>query len=168
MPPLTPYTPLDETIVAGQIDHINDHEKIAVALNALMTALGAAWTTYTPTWVSSGVQPVIGNGIMAGAYLQLGKTLFVRVVLIPGTTTTFGTGTYSFSLPPGCVSAAEQALAARLWDTSTGTAYEGAAGAGAASALLNVVVGSAFVTPTSPFTLANGDNISITGVMEIV
>lgn len=57
------------------------------------------WTTYTPTWVSSGTQPTIGNGSITGRYQKVGKTVFFEMELTFGTTTTPGTGTYQFGLP---------------------------------------------------------------------
>lgn len=61
--------------------------------------LGGAWTSYTPAWTSSGVAPVLGNGTLTGQYFRVGKTAHVRIRLVPGTTTTFGTGNYYFSTP---------------------------------------------------------------------
>ena len=58
-----------------------------------------AWTAYTPTWASSGTQPAIGNGSILGRYVQVGKTVTVMINLVMGTTTTFGTGTYTFTVP---------------------------------------------------------------------
>ena len=59
----------------------------------------SAWTTYTPTWYSSGVQPTIGNGTLTGRYVQIGATIIGEIRLVLGTTTNRGTGTYRFSLP---------------------------------------------------------------------
>jgi len=60
----------------------------------------APWTSYVVTWSSaSNPQPSIGNGALRGFYTTVGKTVFVRVDFIAGVTTTFGTGTWSFSLP---------------------------------------------------------------------
>lgn len=69
----------------------------AAALNAATEAAG--WTTYTPTWSSSGTQPAIGNGTIKGAWCRVGKLIFVRITQQNGSTTTYGTGTYSWSLP---------------------------------------------------------------------
>lgn len=58
-----------------------------------------AWTPYTPTWSSSGTAPALGNGVIAGRYTRVGRTITCHINLIPGSTTTFGTGNYSFTLP---------------------------------------------------------------------
>ena len=59
----------------------------------------AEWTTFTPTWTSTGTTPAIGNGTLAGRYLVVGKTVFVRVFLLWGSTTSSGTGLWLFATP---------------------------------------------------------------------
>lgn len=56
--------------------------------------------TYTPTWTSSGTQPSLGNGTLIGKW-SIDKNGMVTVTIngTMGSTTTFGTGTYSWSLP---------------------------------------------------------------------
>jgi hypothetical protein len=52
-----------------------------------------AWTAYTPTitgWT-------LGNGTVAFTYAQLGKIVYVRGIITSGTTTTYGSP--SFTLP---------------------------------------------------------------------
>jgi hypothetical protein len=60
---------------------------------------GGAWTQYTPTWTASPSNPVIGNGTMLARYRITGKTLYWRLTMVMGSTTTFGSGTWSWSLP---------------------------------------------------------------------
>jgi len=57
------------------------------------------WTAYTPTWTASGTAPARGNGTLQGSYSKTGRTVHVRIALYAGSTTTFGTGDYKFSLP---------------------------------------------------------------------
>lgn len=59
-----------------------------------------AWEPYTPTWTSSGTAPAIGNGSLGGAYMKVGRLVFWRVAMTIGTTSTIGTGVYTWSLPP--------------------------------------------------------------------
>jgi hypothetical protein len=59
-----------------------------------------AWTAYTPTWTAPTTNPVLGNGTLTGQYMvQNGKTVHYRIVLIMGSTTTYGSGMYLLSLP---------------------------------------------------------------------
>lgn len=59
-----------------------------------------AWVEYSIQWYSSSSpQPSIGNGTLRAWYKRMGKTIHLRVIFIAGGTTTFGTGTWSFTLP---------------------------------------------------------------------
>lgn len=64
-----------------------------------MNGIQAAWTAFTPTWTGSATNPALGNGTLAGKYTRFGKTLFGRITLITGSTTTYGTGVWRFSPP---------------------------------------------------------------------
>lgn len=64
-----------------------------------ITGLQASWTSYTPSWTATGTAPAIGNGQLLGKWQQIGKSIDVQINVIPGSTTTFGTGSYSFSVP---------------------------------------------------------------------
>lgn len=59
------------------------------------------WISFTPTWTSSGTAPSIGNGTLAGRYKRVGDKAEIQISMISGTTTTYGTGSYQFSLPSG-------------------------------------------------------------------
>jgi len=64
-----------------------------------------AWIAYTPIWSSQGgTQPNLGDGTITGFYKKIGKTVFVRVKLNFGVTTTGGTGAWLFSLPVNAAS----------------------------------------------------------------
>jgi hypothetical protein len=58
-----------------------------------------AWTSYTPTWTGATTNPVINNGTLAGYYSQIGKTVFCSIEVLAGSTTTYGSGAYSWALP---------------------------------------------------------------------
>ena len=57
------------------------------------------WQSYTVSWTASTTNPAIGNGTLSGKYVQIGKTIICNIYLAPGSTTTFGSGNWSFSLP---------------------------------------------------------------------
>lgn len=63
-------------------------------------ATGGSWTTYTPTWSTTGTAPALGNGTLVGAYCLIGaKTCVVQILLTCGTTTVAGTGDMKWALP---------------------------------------------------------------------
>lgn len=57
------------------------------------------WTTYTPAWTTDGTAPAVGNGTITGQWCRLGANARIRVFLKMGTSTTFGTGNFFFSVP---------------------------------------------------------------------
>lgn len=64
-----------------------------------ITGAGSAWTAYTPTLQGTTTNPSVGNGSLLGAYSQVGKTVNFSVALITGSTTTRGSGRWTFTLP---------------------------------------------------------------------
>jgi hypothetical protein len=58
------------------------------------------WIPYTPTWkIYSSSNGVIGNGTLYGRYCLVGKICFFIIKLTIGSTTTFGSSYWAFSLP---------------------------------------------------------------------
>ena len=54
---------------------------------------------YAPIWNAGGTAPVLGNGTIVGNYTQIGNMVTAEIVLTMGSTTTFGTGSYTITLP---------------------------------------------------------------------
>jgi len=83
------------------IDFTWDPEVTVTINNMSGTGISTVpWSDYAVTWSSSSApQPSLGNGLLRGYYTTVGKTVFVRVEFVAGTTTSFGIGTWSFSLP---------------------------------------------------------------------
>ncbi|MEU0831304.1 hypothetical protein [Streptomyces sp. NPDC005969] len=93
-----------------------------------------AWTTYTPTWTAATTNPSIGNGTLTGRYMKVGRTVTVSLLLIPGSTTTLGSGVYLFGLPfPAAADVVSCLGPARISGTATwlGHILVGASGSSA-------------------------------------
>jgi hypothetical protein len=59
-----------------------------------------AWTSYAPTWSSSGTQPALGNGSLTGRYVNIGATIIGEIRLQAGVVGfNRGSGVYYLSLP---------------------------------------------------------------------
>jgi hypothetical protein len=71
------------------------------------------------TWTASVTNPVLNNGTLTGAYDLVGGLCTYSVSLAIGSTTTFGTGDWSFSAP----FAAAAASVGSVWALDSGTAY---------------------------------------------
>lgn len=63
------------------------------------TSIDIEQTTYTPTWTGSVSNPAIGNGTLNGAWQRKGTRCTANILMTAGTTTTFGSGYFKFSLP---------------------------------------------------------------------
>lgn len=63
------------------------------------TGTSWAWQSFTPTWTGSSSNPAIGDGTIAAKYIQIGKTVFFRIKITFGSTSTVGSGNYILTLP---------------------------------------------------------------------
>lgn len=138
----------------------------------LLTEPASAWTAYTPAWASTGTAPALGNGTIAGRFMQFGKVGMAEFLLTTGGTTTYGTGTYTFSLPAGWVPVAATGRAingtARILDVSTGTRYVGTVNIGAGNTVtISTHAAATDLSGTVPVTLASGDSVSAGFTLEL-
>lgn len=130
-----------------------------------------AWVTYTPTWTGSGSNPSLGNGTLVGKYSKIGRQVTIHINVIPGSTTTYGSGNYNWALPftaanNGC----SWVLNAHLLGTDRwmGQLIISPA-ATTAAPFFNLSTTNSridFMTPTRPETFANGSALRITGTYE--
>ena len=101
-----------------------DMQQLAEKVEAL---LAGAYTAYTPTWTAVTTNPTIGNGLLSGRWRKPGgtgsKTVRAEGILTVGSTSTLGSGVYSFALPTAtaAVYRADQALGVARYRTAAGT-----------------------------------------------
>jgi hypothetical protein len=132
--------------------------------------LYADWTSYTPTWTCSTSNPSLGNGTLVGAYklADTAKTLYLRLRLTAGSSTTFGSGAFQFTLPSGLAVGSTQTIGGYIHDNSTLARYPVSAIMTPSTAIERVAVNSGVgVTGAVPFTWAQSDTLLLTGVYEI-
>lgn len=157
-------------------------EGYQTAANVSSTLDSIAWQTYTPIWAASTANPSIGNGSIRGRYMRLGKMVHVQAWVGPGSTTTFGTGFYSISLPiaakDGWFSGSGNPFGmgggvALFNDTSPGNIAGGTAflwdvGSGTPDWRIRMLsdAGST-ISNTVPWTWANGDDFQVDVWYEI-
>src|SRR3972149_963568 len=144
------------TLAAGAITDIDDM--------AGLTTLGAAWTDWASTfaWTATTVNPAIGNGTKTAKYINIGKLVIFTASIVMGSTTTYGTGTYIFSVPFTAATTTLHAGAACLIDQGTGSNRQ--PGATRFNTTSNVTIQGTGgpIAPTLPFTWASGDTIAFT------
>jgi hypothetical protein len=140
-------------------------QTVTDAWYGILLAFSDTWSTYVPAWTASGTAPALGNGTITGRYAQVGKLVYCTGILTMGSTTTFGTGVWSVSLPVTAASASTGIYVGQafLFDnsvtagrrsgcqaiptTTTSTAYAGGGGQ---------------IAPAAPFTWAVSDKWSWT------
>jgi hypothetical protein len=134
------------------------------------------WTTYTPTWTSTGTAPTAGNGTFAGRYARLGKTVLLEMYVLFGSTSNAGTGEWRFSLP---VAAASIGSGTRAWvgsaiGTNPSTAYwPGIAVVEGGASVLSIIGPTSAAGSTNarwgatvPYTWSNGHYLSLSVAYE--
>lgn len=118
-----------------------------------------AWVSYTPSL--SGI--TLGNGTLTGSYKKIGRTVFYRVSLTFGSTTSI-TGAVYIGTPTTIVGSAAQPLAeVFLLDANVGYYSGRQFGNGAVLYMSNPVIA---ITATNPFTWTTSDAIIIKGFYE--
>lgn len=169
-----PYQSLSDAPNGPTLGH-----DMALAIEATMVALQAeldgvealllsAWTDYTPVLVASGSAFAIGNGLRAGRYIAAGKLGIAQAIVKMGTTTTFGTGAYTVSLPFTLRNNGFNILgptAGALLDS--GAAFYMTGGYATSTTAVLLQIGTAPIGATSPFTFAANDEVAITYIGEI-
>lgn len=124
-----------------------------------LTDILGAWTSYTPVWAATTTPPSVGNGTLTGRHKLIGKLCTAVWELVMGSTTTFGSGTYSWSLPftaasPGGTSSVFSYIGAGRGHAAVW--YAGSAGVtkGGSTARIYSQSGTQEWSPTTPVTWA--------------
>jgi len=124
----------------------------------------AAWTTYTPTWSAATTAPSLGNGTIIGRHLKVGRRCTAAWILTIGSTTTFGSGAYSFSLPFQVANASvhhfgnARLVAAATWIGQTFVSPNGTTATCTFPQNSTTTTGAS-LSGTVPVTLAAGDQL---------
>lgn len=151
---MTVWTGALPALLAGDVPPASDWKQILDALRALTDA----WSSYTPSWTSSGTQPVINDGTLESRYLQAGHLVHYSGRMLAGSTTTFGTGNYDISLPVTSASSNRYLGSALFLDGTSG--YVGIARMDGTTNLRFYATGTTSqVGATVPFTFGSGDQI---------
>lgn len=135
-------------VYLGPYWHLIDHEQ-------------GPYRAYTPVWGSTATAPAIGNGQLTGSYYVGGRTVTAKILQAMGSTSTYGTGGYSWTLPIPADVGNETSIAAV---TDSGTGYQAfVTVGGGATVITGQPIGlSAPVSATIPITWAVNDAIAMT------
>lgn len=151
-----------------------DAAQVASDVQSLASAqdgtLGNAWTAYAPSWTSTGVAPVVGNGTLVGRFKLFGKWGLARITLTAGGTTTFGTLLYRWSLPPGWTLVDTTSIygIGSIFDSSTTTQFTGAVWAASTTTVaIRTHSATTDASQTVPMTAASGDIWQLLMLVEL-
>lgn len=130
------------------------------------------WFSYSPSWASYGTQPSVGNGALNGRFSIVGRTVNFSLFLRMGSTTTYGTDAYRFSLPISTSSSFLGGVATgRFYDVSASVTQIGYLELLSESDYgeLKVYSGGGYgnATNTVPWTWAQSDEIVVNGTYEM-
>ncbi len=114
--------------------------------------------TYTPNWTAATTNPAIGNGSISGSYLKVGKLVTAYISIAMGSTTTFGSGKWFFSLPTTVGTGFTGAVVAE----SAGTGFSGGFTLNASPTFAVIPNGPYEFDATHPQVWKNGDTLQIT------
>ncbi|MEU0181768.1 hypothetical protein ABZ312_11355 [Streptomyces sp. NPDC006207] len=152
-----------ETVTAALMN-----QEIRDQLNSMF----AAWTSYTPTWSAATTNPVVGNGTLVGLYMKVGRTCTFHINLLAGSTTTYGSGQYTFDLPAASANRGATYVGnAHLLQGTTRYAGQVVISPGVTSSGLSFPTSNTVSTHSlwlqgTPVTLANGAQIRVTCTYE--
>lgn len=119
--------------------------------------------SYTPSWTGATDNPAIGDGTLSGRYMKVGKMVHVWVRMLAGSTTTFGTGAWFFSLPFAPATFGTQVGSIRVLDSGTAfrTGVAQTLSDGTARVQATIDSDTASIDSGRPMTWASGDELYI-------
>ena len=153
------------TIASGTLDcHIGNNVIVGAVTDssAETNQVDRPLASYAGTWTGSGSNPAIGNGTSYFFSVREGRNVTVYAGATMGASTTYGTGTWRFSLPEPCSGSVNCIGTAVMYDATSTRYYGGIALLAAGGTYLTVVADDSTtgeVTATNPFTWASGDFI---------
>ncbi len=117
---------------------------------------------FLPTWGSTGTAPAIGNGSITGLFTISGGICFMNIIMTCGSSTTYGTGVYKWSLAVNALSNAYQNALAVIFDSGVAQ-YVGVSRFADNNTDIYMYVASTnlLVGPTVPMVWGDADSIQI-------
>lgn len=158
----------DTLVGRASTDTLTNKTLTSPVVNQFGTAsgLGAAWSSYTPTWTNL----TVGSATQVARYLQIGKLVTVRFsIVLSGSTV--GTDV-SLSLPvtsatvPGTGNITQIGQWAGFDTSASGINYGMVGWSSTTAAILRILktdttyASAGIISSTVPFTWANGDEIA--------
>lgn len=128
------------------------------------------WFNYAASWTGSVSNPVIGNGSIISRFKISERIVFVKINVFMESTTTYGSGSYSFSVPVSSASGVGLSLGSAIGSNAGVSIDNGVSVMTAAATVITPVVDSltrAAWTNTNPFAWGTGDQAYVDVQYEI-
>lgn len=162
---LTPFLSLKNVYCDDAISYNNVTTACITEENVKASNLDASSVTgrsFTPTWGSSGTQPVLGSSTIAGRWSRRGRMVKYEgnLVIVTGGSYSEGTGNYTLTLPVAVASGGPSAIGV-VYALDSGTShYRGVCVAVAGASVMSVFLADSVNawSQGAPFTPATGDN----------
>lgn len=125
------------------------------------------WVDYDPVWTGT-TNPNIGNGTIVGNYVQIGTTVHFNIYVSCGSTTTYGSGIWLFSLPVD-MDATEPTPTMPVFYKDSGTAFGSGIADYSSPSKIQVIDTESGVNSwqsTVPHTWTTGDEFRISGTYK--
>lgn len=137
---------------------------VTAVINNYNNQITLPTTSYSPSWTASSSNPAIGNGTITASYTINGRRVTVSLKLECGSTTTFGSGEFRFSLPVTAAASPTNSIgSAKMLDD--GVSFRVGVAEVAASGTYFTVTpdsGATACTAAVPFTWGTNDTMWVT------
>jgi len=87
----------DKMVIVDASEALDADKTKYITVDNLLSVTGV--TNYTPTWTATTTNPSLGNGSIAGRYYRISNVVTAFINLTMGSTTTYGSGVWWFSMP---------------------------------------------------------------------
>lgn len=123
--------------------------------------------SFAMTWTSTGTAPTIGNGTNTAEYEIQRNMCFITFLIVMGSTTTYGTGTWLFVMPFSRVGGSTRNLIGQISDASAGLIRQVMNTWNSAVNIALAPDSASNIGPTIPWTWATSDTIAVSGWYRI-
>lgn len=143
----------------------NDWRELHVRLQELEQRLQNInnYQTFTPRWFGVTTDPAIGNGTLEGRMFETVDMRHISIELVAGSTTTFGTGAWTFQMPEelDAVAVGDWMGSCLYFDVTANTNYTGVCRAvdNDTDFFMYWDSSTTLIGPATPFTWANTDQL---------
>lgn len=155
----------EKTLAQGQVCFNETNNGLQFHDGTNFVAAGFT-SAYTPVFGAVTTPPALGNGTLTGRFYRFEKYIFFQIVFTAGSTTTFGTGAFTFSLPTALGAANNYGYVGTALDAGTAH-FPNLYGAGNLASLADkFILLSPNGTPVdlnNPFVFTTNDQIRVMG-----